>query len=304
MDISLALGGGGVKGIAHIGVIRCLEQSGLRIRAVAGTSAGAIIGALYAAGSDPDRIQALLGKIETSRLFSRLPQDGPALMGMAGVIHTMTGVLDECTFADLKIPFACTAVDIKTAQEVILFRGQVLEAVLASSAVPGVFPPQHMDHHQLVDGGVLDPVPVNLARWLAPDLPVVAVVLSPEPETWASLPGFQFPRPRSIPMSIVDHVSRLRLAQAFHIFVDSVDISARMLTELRLQVDRPEVVIRPDVSRFGFLDNVDPDVMVTLGEEAAKKCIPEIRRMLSWPQRLARRFRRSELPDQWIPMKG
>ncbi len=191
MEIALALGGGGVKGIAHIGVIRCLAQAGFRINAVAGTSAGAIIGALFAAGYDPDRIQALIGTVDTSRLFARLPQDGPALMGMAGVIHALTPVLDECTFADLKIPFACTAVDIRTAQEVVLHQGQVLEAVLASSAVPGVFPPQLVADCQLVDGGVLDPVPVDLARWLAPDLPVVAVVLSPEPQTWASLPGFQ-----------------------------------------------------------------------------------------------------------------
>ncbi len=76
-----------------------------------------------------------------------------------------------------------------------------------------------------------------------------------------------------------------------------------MLTELRLQVDRPEIVIRPEVSKFGLLDDVDPDILVNLGEQAAEKSIPEIHRVLSWPQRMLRRFRRAEAPGPCIPVK-
>ncbi len=303
MDIALALGGGGIKGIAHVGVIRCLSQAGFRIKAISGTSAGAIVGALTAAGHTPDDIIALIGNINQTRIFNRLPQDGPSLMGLAGITHALAGILDECTFQDLHIPFACVAVDINSAQEIILSKGQVLEAVLASSAVPGVFPSQPIGPFQLVDGGVLDPVPVGLARWLAPQLPVVAVVLSPEPAAWSDVPVIQIPRPAQIPIAIAEQISRLRIAKALNIFVESVDISSRLLTELRLEIDRPEVIIRPDVAEFGILDKFDPTLLVTRGEKAAQQSLDDIRRALGWSARLARRFRKVDSPVQLVPSK-
>jgi NTE family protein len=294
MEITLALGGGGVRGLAHIGVIRCLEKAGVHIRAIAGTSAGAICGALYANGCNPEQIETLFQQLNPAHLLNRLPQDGPSLLGLAGVIHALQRELDDCTFDHLKIPFACTAVDIFTMQEIVLRQGHVLEAVLASSAVPGIFPPRIIGDYQLIDGGILDPVPVSLAHRLAPDLPVVAVVLTPNPDAWAYSPPYSISNtiPLPVPGPVIEHLSHLRLAQAMNIFLQSVDISGRMLTELRLSADKPDVIIRPPVCEFGILEKVNSADLVKLGEQATLQVLPELLRLDSWRSRLRRSLRK------------
>ncbi|NLG97331.1 MAG: hypothetical protein GX491_08225 [Chloroflexi bacterium] len=298
MDISLALGGGGIKGISHLGVLACLEEAGFKIRAIAGTSAGALVGAVYAAGYSPGEILKIVESIPQKRLYARLPGDGPSLLGYAGLAEALTAVLGDCTFSDLKIPFACTAVDINTSQEIYLNEGSVMEAAFASIAIPGVFPTKIRGKAELVDGGVLDPVPVNLARRIAPDVPVVAVVLNPAKERWDSIPPqFNMPAvmPLPIPSPIIEGFARMRIGQAFRIFVHSMDITMRMLSELRLEVDKPDFIIRPNVDRYGMLDFAVPAELVRLGEESARQSLPELKRMFSWQNVLLRRLNRTGL---------
>ncbi len=286
MNLSLALGGGGAKGNAHIGVLRILEREGFRVDAIAGTSAGGMVAAAYAAGYSPDELEAHMSGVSQSKLYGRRPGDGPALMGVAGVARSLTELLGERTFDDLRIPCAVTAVDIESSQEVILRQGRVVDALLATIAIPGIFPPKQWENHLLADGGVLDPVPVSVARSLAPDLPVVAVVLSPPQHQWAD-----YPSPDIFSTSpVLGHITRLRVAQAFEIFIRSVDIGNRMLTELRLQVDKPEVIIRPDVGHIGLLEKADVAAIAKLGEQAAEAALPELHRAVSWRSKLARRL--------------
>jgi NTE family protein len=293
MEISLALGGGGIKGIAHVGVIDCLEKAGFKIASIAGTSAGGLIGAVYAAGYSPAEILAVIESLNSSRMYSRQSTDRPSLMGYTGLAEALVEVLGESQFSDLKIPFACTAVDIRTSQEVYLNEGRVIDAVLATIAVPGVFPPKIRGDAELVDGAVLDPVPVNLARCLNPKLPVVAVALNPDRSDWQQLPQFNFSPPVSLPIPtpIVEGIARLRIAQAFQTFLHSQDITARMLTELRMEVDHPEVIIRPDVHKYGLLDVVQPRELIPLGYAAAERAIPQIQKAYSWPNTMLRFIR-------------
>lgn len=300
-DIALALGGGGVKGIAHVGVIRRLEREGYTIRAIAGTSAGGLVGAVYAAGHTPSELENIIHTVNRSRLFSRATGEGPGLLGLSGLAQTLIEVLGNRRFEEMKIPFACTAVDTRSAQEVILSQGRVIDAVLATIAVPGIFPPKEMGDASLIDGGVMDPVPVALARWLAPDLPVVAVVLSPVPEGWKHVPSLTrgiLPSSAPIPLPILEQFSRLRITQAFNIFARSIDITSLMLAELRLHVDKPEAIIRPNVHQYGMLDEVDPHEMIWLGEKATSEALPQIRASLAWHKKLSRRFRRTEPPGK------
>jgi len=293
MEISLALGGGGIKGIAHIGVIEFLEKSGFKIRAIAGTSAGGLIGSVFAAGYSPKEIQTVIESLNPNRMYTRQPQDRPSLLGYTGLAEALTEILDDCQFSELKFPFACTAVDIRTSQEVYLSDGRVLDAVLATIAIPGVFPPMMRGEAELVDGGVLDPVPVNLARCMAPNLPVVAVALNPAQADWQRMPQFNLipAVPFPIPPPIIEGFARMRLGQALSLFLDSMDISARMMTELRLQTDQPEVIIRPEVHQYGMLDKVDPIILVEAGYKAAEKSLPQIKNALSWPNKVLRIIR-------------
>jgi NTE family protein len=284
MDICVALGAGGVRGVAHIGVLDCLEKAGFRIRAVAGTSIGGLIGAVYCNGYSPSEIGLILESFDQSQLFTRKSTDGPSLLGYTGLAEGLIDILGETVFTDLKIPFACTAVDIHTSQEVYLNEGRVLDAVLATIAVPGIFPPKMRGEAELIDGAILDPVPVNLARLLAPTLPVVAVALSPGQEEWHQAPQFNIMPPVSLPIPtpILDGFARLRVAQAFNIFTRSINISSQMLTELRLQIDRPEVIIRPPVNQYGLLDVVAVSELISAGYQAADKSIPQIKKSGSW----------------------
>lgn len=286
MDIAIALGGGGARGYAHIGVLRRLEKEGFRVRAVAGTSAGGIVAAAYASGHTPDEIEAIFSKIDQSKLFARGTDEGPGLLGLSGATKVLEEFLGERTFADLEIPCAMAAVDINSATEVVLSEGRVLDAVLATIAIPGAFPPKLMGHYRLVDGGVLDPVPVSLARHLAPRLPVVAVVLSPRMEQ----PGrfSSFPLPVKVPVQIVERLTKTRVAQAFNVFMESIDVGGRMIAELRLEIDNPDVIIRPAVDGIGLLDSVDVHHVAQLGEDATDALMPDLLRMVSWPNRLAR----------------
>jgi NTE family protein len=305
-EIALALGGGGVKGIAHIGVIHVLEEEGFTVRALSGTSAGGLVGSLMASGCSSQHILRILEGINSPHLFARSPKDGPALVGLQGLHQLMINELDDILFEDLVIPFACTSVDINTSQEVILARGSVLDAVMATIAVPGIFPPRQIGEYTLVDGGILDPVPVALARWLAPSLPVVAVCLQSIPEKWAHLPQQNFiPAQSPIPRPLVEQFSKMRLGQAFQIFVSSIDITSRMLAELRMQQDHPEVIIRPDVEEFALFDIVDPAELIRRGEIAARKALPEIHQALNWSNQLSRFFRRvDEPPGKVLPTES
>ena len=178
MDITLALGGGGSRGYAHIGVIRRLEQEGFRIKAIAGTSFGGIVGVLYAAGYRPNDLEEMFCALDQKRLYGHAPEDGPSLIGLAGVRQQLINILGDRTFDSLRMPFAVTATDLKSGSEVVLTSGLLLDAILATIAMPGIFPARHIGDFELVDGGTLDPVPVVPARALAPRLPVVAVSLT------------------------------------------------------------------------------------------------------------------------------
>lgn len=299
-EIALALGGGGMRGIAHLGVVRRLEKEGFTIRALSGTSIGGLIGAIIAAGYSTDQIIDVLKQINPTRLFSRQPGDGPSLLGLQGVSQTLVNLLDGRDYSDLKIPFACTAVDIDRAQEIILTEGAVIDAVMATIALPGMFPPKKINGHNLVDGGVLDPVPVALARWLAPNLPVIAVCLTPVPEGWAQMSDFHLPLANPIAAPLLGQFSRMRIGQALNIFARSTETTSRMLAELRLQIDQPDVIVRPAVARYGILDTVDVDELVQLGELAVEQTLPEIVKLNTLALQIGRRFRRSEFHSKGV----
>lgn len=277
-EIVVALGSGGAKGNSHIGVLRRLEQEGYQIAAVAGTSMGALVGAFYAVGYSPNEIEAIFTKVDQSKLYELGLLAQPGLLGLGKVSLFLDEMLGEKTFADTRIPCAFVAADLECNCEVMISSGRLKDAVLASIAVPGVFPPHMLNGHQLVDGGVLNPVPVSVARKLAPKLPVVAVALSTP-----FLPAVnQLPvsLPSLIPEAFIKRITRLNVAQALSVFLQSVDMSNKAITELRLKSEPPDVLIRPAVEKIGLLDNVVVADVARLGEEATEVVLPELERVM------------------------
>ncbi len=288
MEITVALGGGGAKGNAHIGVLRRLEKEGYKIRSIAGTSFGGLVAILYASGYTPDEIQKIFSSTDQSNLYGRGPNEGGSLLGLSGVRKLLDSVLGDKTFNDLRIPCAVTAVDIKTGSEVIISEGFLRDGVLATIALPGIFPAHRLNDWQLMDGGVLNPVPVSVARVLSPDLPILAVVLNDPLDI--PVRTFSIPVPAMLPQQIVDRISRLHIAQAFDIFMRAVDLSSRAVAHYRLQVDAPDVIVRPNVHSIDLLDKVIVEDVAMLGEQALEAALPELKRVTSWTAQLNRKF--------------
>jgi NTE family protein len=288
MDITLALGGGGARGAAHIGVLRVLEREGFRIRAVAGTSIGSLVGALYALGKNADELEALFTALDQSRLFGWPLSEGPGLLGLRGVVDFLRPHLGNKTFDELSLPCAAVAVDLNSRREIILREDSVLDAVLGSIAIPGLFPPREHNQYLLVDGGTLDPVPVRAARALAPGLPVLAVSLMSPLDAPSTPPA----SPLSESNPLAKQLNRLNITQAVRIFADAVDIGQRQMTELRLMVDAPEVIVRPAVEDINLLDKVNIAEIALRGERAMQSVLPDLRSAVSLPSRAARQFKR------------
>jgi NTE family protein len=286
MNITLALGGGGSKGNSHIGVIRRLQQEGFNIQGIAGTSFGGIVAVFHALGYSPDQIEDLFASIEQKNLYGHGEGEGPSLLGLAGAAKWLKETIGDRTFADLKTPCVLTAADLRCGCEALLSEGSLVDALLATVAIPGIFPPKRIGELELVDGGTLDPVPVAPARSLAPHLPVVAVVLTlpigTPAQTW------NIPMPNYVPHALIERISRLSYSKALDVFLRSIDMIDRAVTEYRLEVDKPDIIIRPPVTHIDILERVDVREVAKLGEQAVEAVLPELKSLFAWHNRLRR----------------
>lgn len=226
MNITLALGGGGAKGNSHIGVIRRLQKEGFNIQAIAGTSFGGIVAVFFALGYSPGEIEDLFASLDQKRLYGHAEDQGPSLLGLAGATKWLNKTLGKRTFADLKIPCVLTAADLHSGREILLTEGPLLDTILATIAIPDIFPAKRIGELELVDGGALDPVPVAPARSLvSPKVPVVAVILTNPMGIPAQ--NWRIPIPEYVPHALIKRLGRLRYTQALDVFLRSLDIVNR-----------------------------------------------------------------------------
>ncbi|UNK59065.1 patatin-like phospholipase family protein [Pseudoxanthomonas daejeonensis] len=248
VKIGLALGGGAAKGFAHIGVIKMLEANGFKPEVVAGTSAGSVVGALYASGLDPFQLQEKAvaldeASIRDVRLFS-----GGLVQGLKLQDYVNQSV-DNKPIERMRKPFAAVATRLETGERTVFIRGNTGQAVRASSSVPGVFEPVTIGNYQYVDGGVVSPVPVDAARQLGADF-VIAVDISSK-------------------------ASGKRPDGMLGIVNQSIAIMGQRLGEQELA--RADVVIRPDVLDYGSADFTRRNQAILQGEKAALAALPQIR---------------------------
>jgi NTE family protein len=252
LKIGLALGGGAAKGFAHIGVIKMLEASGIHPDVVAGTSAGSVVGALYASGMDAFALQQTAfgldeAKIRDVRLFSGGLVQGQALQDYVNQL------LHKQPIEQLKMPFAAVATELESGTRTVFVRGNTGRAVRASSSIPGVFEPVEIHGKHYVDGGVVSPIPVDAARQLGADF-VIAVDISAAPDG-------------SNPQGMMNIVGQ------------SIDIMGRQLAAQ--ESARADVVIRPDLRGIGRTDFEQKNQAILQGEKAALAAMPAIRAKLA-----------------------
>lgn len=180
--IGLALGGGAARGLSHIGVLKVLEDNEIYPDVITGTSIGALIGALYAGGVGIRDIEQFALGLDFKRLALltdiTLPVSG--LISGKRVISLIKSILGDLTFSQLKYDFACVATDIITGEQVVLREGSLVEAVRASISLPGIFTPVNITGRHLVDGGLVNEVPVSVCREIGAEY-VIGVNVIPEP---------------------------------------------------------------------------------------------------------------------------
>jgi len=180
--IGYALGGGAARGLSHIGVLKVLEKHGIFPDIITGTSIGALIGALYAGGIKISDIEQFALRLDFKRLVlladMTLPLSG--LIGGKRVISLLKSILGDLTFSQLKYDFACVATDIETGEQVVIHDGSLVEAIRASISLPGIFTPVRIKERYLVDGGLVNEVPVSVCREMGAEY-VIGVNVIPEP---------------------------------------------------------------------------------------------------------------------------
>lgn len=266
--IGLALSGGAARGLAHIGVIEVLEREGIPIDVIAGTSAGAIIGASYAWDRDVPRIvrDALDAnwKKMTPLLDLAFPKTG-LLKGQKLRALLASYVGGDTTFADLQIPFACVATDIDTGEEVILNRGSVAEALRASISLPGIFTVVHHRGRYLVDGGLTTPVPIEMARDMGADF-IIGVNVNPDVAN-------------RLGKTSQKRVEAHKEPNIFQVITQSIYITTYSLASAALA--SADIVIEPELGYINLADfNKVPEIL-DVGRHATEAVIPEIKRKLA-----------------------
>lgn len=263
MKVGLAFGAGSSKGYAHLGVIEELQAAGIEVDAVAGTSVGAPIAASVAHRVPPEDTKELLDR--TLRRAKRITLPFRSLLSSGPLRRDLQALTEDRQFQDLELPLATVAVDFALRRERVFHEGDVAQALLASMAIPGVFPPVDINGVRYVDGGLVNPVPVSAATFLGADI-VIAVKLSGPVGQEHDAGGGRF-RLRRPP--IID-----TLLGAFEVMQEKVTAES---------ATRADVMIVPKFEGpTGLADYVRGSEFIELGRSAFGDALPEIRRRLPW----------------------
>lgn len=285
--VGLALGSGSARGLAHIGVLRAIEEAGIEIDVIAGTSMGALIGAVFAAGKLDGLAERFLDfdwKSIVSLLDPVLPRSG--LIDGQKVADFVRAHVTATRIEGLPIPFQAVATDITNGEQVALGTGDLIEAVRASIAVPGIFTPVRANGCTLADGGLVNPVPVSVARGMGADL-VIAVDLNHDIVT----KRISHPRPSANGKPYAQAMARLleslqsfespALAQfsaglhqeplpgIFDVLLASIYIMQARITQATLRHDKPEILIQPPLGEVRFMEFDRAEEIIEIGYRSA-----------------------------------
>jgi len=296
--VGLALGSGAARGFAHLGVLQVFEAAGIPIDIIAGTSIGSLVGGLYAHTPDIDETTRKVlhfirsphfRRTRLAALRARHDDEGAGWLENVSSLfkkgytystgvwrrsifaeedfeHSIAMLMPDVEISDLTLPFAAVATEITEGREFVFREGSLRQAIVASSSIPGLFPPVEVDGRILVDGGSVNPIPVSVARELGAEF-VIAIDISTDMET-------------------IDEFKR-----GYNIYLRTLDIARRKLQ--RVQLDDADVVIHPDVNSIHWADFGKFRKGIALGRAAAQKALPTIQEALRQKSSRFVLFRRS-----------
>jgi NTE family protein len=266
--VGLALGGGAARGMAHIGVLEVLEREGIPIDMIAGTSIGGMVGAFRARGKDSSVMKEMALKINVVKMLSladlTLPKSG--LFGGKAVINLLQKTMgNDVKFEELPIPLALVATDIITGEEVVIDGGSVLEGVRATISIPGIFTVAKWRGRYLVDGGLVNPVPVSVLKKMGADFIIAVNVM---PDVGADVRQLK-PADKKKPKE----------PSIFNVILQSLYIGTYIIA--KASTEGADIIISPDTTKIHPGDFHRAGECIEQGEIAAREAMPEIKRKLS-----------------------
>lgn len=297
--IGLALGGGAARGFAHIGIVRTLAAHGIVPNVVVGTSIGAVVGGAYATGH-LDTLEEWARSLQPRNIISYLDirLNGSGLIGGTKLAAELEAAMGKSLIEDLPLKFASVATEVRTGHEIWLTHGPIVDAMRASYALPGIFSPVMIGDRWLVDGALVNPVPVSAARALGAEIVIAAnlssdvfthsttiyahgpsasanaaVLPEPEPEPRKRGIGKFFSAERTMKREFFGGGGRPGISS---VMVDAFNIMQDRITRARLAGDPPDLLISPRVGQIGWFDFHRADELIAHGARAAERAIDSI----------------------------
>jgi NTE family protein len=275
--IGLALGGGGARGCAHVGVIRALEEAGIPIDYIAGTSVGAMVGGVYAAGGIK-KLEDYLNKMKLSDVAKNFDPVMPRQGFFKGekICKMLEDFMSTNDFRKIPIPFIAVATNLSTGREVHLNKGKITDSIMGSIALPGIFVPVKKGGQYLVDGGVVNPVPVNVVRKMGADI-VIAVDLN-----------YEFIREK-IKSKHRDKTDNALLSGWFKpkypniidVIENSFFVMQNYITQKNLEIYKPDFLITLKLGLTTYFDFHKAKKLMDEGYRQTKRQIPAIKKLLN-----------------------
>jgi NTE family protein len=300
LSVGLALGGGAARGFAHVGVLRTLAAYGIRPDVIAGTSIGAVVGGFFAAGQ-LDVFEQWCRHLTRRRMLGYLDFKfgGSGLIGGGRLADRLDDTLGDSTFADLPMRLAAIATEVGTGHEIWLTRGRLAEAMAASYALPGIFPPKLIGGRWLMDGALVNPLPISAARALGARL-VIAVNLNADNFGRGTIiqdhgPDAEDDALRAHRMVVRSRRGLFKAERLIHrqffgvtrqpglstVMMEAFQVMQDRITRSRLAGDPPDVMISPRVGRINLFDFHRAHEIIALGVEAAEKSLDSIRESIA-----------------------
>jgi NTE family protein len=297
--IGLALGSGGARGWAHIGVLRALARAGVQPDIIAGSSVGALVGGVYASGH-LDTMEDWVRQLSAARLFTYLDprMSGGGLIGGRRMATFMQRYFADTRVEDLPIPFVAVATDLLSGHELWLREGRLVDVLRTAISLPGIFTPVRQDGHWLVDGALVNPVPVSVCRALGARI-VIAVNLNADQLGKARVltrglrrkegfdPVSQMSEPdrralRGRLGALWQHAFRRQRGapSLFGVMVSAFMITQERMTRSRLAGDPPDLTVAPRLGHVGLLEFERAAEAIAEGEAAVERVLAEIRSAL------------------------
>jgi NTE family protein len=297
--IGLALGGGAARGFAHIGIVRTLLAHGIVPNVVVGTSIGAVVGGAYAAGH-LDTLEEWARSLQPRNILGYLDirLNGSGLIGGTKLAAQLEAAMGQNMIEDLPVKFATIATEVRTGHEIWLTHGRIVDAMRASYALPGIFAPVLVGDRWLVDGALVNPVPVSAARAFGAEIVIAANLSSdvfahsttvyahgPIPEAVTSTPEVLDPSPPKRGFGKLFSPERTMKREFFGsggrpgistVMVDAFNIMQDRITRARLAGDPPDLLISPRVGQIGWFDFHRADDLIAHGARAAERAIESI----------------------------